>query len=158
CSTRSMATYSPWIDPGGAMPLLSRRRWLALTLLSAAACGGPDVPKKLVPVKGKMVYQNQPVKHMNFELIPDLEKGTTHSFIANGVTDEKGEFTLSTYVIAVSKSQEGVAPGFYKVRLSPYPGSPVKVPQKYLLTEETPLSVEVSDAGTDNLVLTLKDG
>jgi hypothetical protein len=69
------------------------RRWLILLpLLCALGCSGND---KLNPVKGKLLYKDQPLKGA---LVTFHPQGATDAktLLPVGHTDEEGNFTLST--------------------------------------------------------------
>lgn len=71
------------------------RAGAGFALLAAAACGG-DYPKAY-PVSGKVLVNGQPAKDCQVTLVrtggPDLATPAT----PNGVTDDKGEFRLTSY-------------------------------------------------------------
>jgi hypothetical protein len=127
-------------------------RWeLALLLVAcvlAAGCMSKRVPK-LVPVTGKLSYQGQPVKGVTVQLVADSAAGT-HAPSAMGQTDAEGHFMLQS-----PPHGDGVAPGRYKVTLQQYTGSP-QLPARYGNVAQTPLRIEVPEAGLDGWQLVVE--
>jgi hypothetical protein len=94
---------------------------LALALLTAAGCAGKYTP---VPVSGVVTLDGQPVDKATvyFYAVGDDKEGRP----AQGVTDENGEFRLSTL-----GTDDGALPGEYKVVVHKYvPTQPnLKIPE-----------------------------
>jgi hypothetical protein len=78
--------------------------------MAAASCGGKY--PKAYPVSGKVLVNGQPAKDCQVTLVrtggPDLPMPVT----PNGVTDEKGEFRLTTYAV-----DDGAPEGDYVVTI-----------------------------------------
>jgi hypothetical protein len=121
--------------------------WLLLLtcLLGGSGCGGPN----LVPVRGKVIYQNEPVTAAEIYFLPDQAKGST-GVMASSILQEDGTFTMRTH-----PHGDGVIPGAYKVTVSL--GRRVgKALDKYRRGDKTPLAIEVPAEGLTDLVLELK--
>jgi hypothetical protein len=124
---------------------------LGVLLAGSAGCRG-FTPPKLVPVRGKVLYGDRPLADVGVQFNPVDAKQKDN--VGNGVTDDKGEFTLTTYYPKAGQLP-GAAAGTYKVILVPYPGG-VSVPEQYRDPERTPWQVEVGEAGRQDLVLTVR--
>src|SRR5437764_15025117 len=89
---------------------LAARAALALALMAVAACGGKD--PKAYPVSGKVLVNGQPAKDCQVTLVrtggPELATPAT----PNGVTDEDGEFKLTSYTV-----NDGAPEGDYVVTI-----------------------------------------
>lgn len=79
---------------------------LGLAAILLAGCGGPGVDTG--SVKGKVTVAGQPVKGILVNFTPEAGGRP-----ATGVTDEAGNFTLSTF-----SSGDGAIPGKHKVSFS----------------------------------------
>ena len=87
------------------------RRVIALcVLLAAAGCGGKP---ELVPVRGRITLDGQPVKEVVVTFSPI---GDTQGNGAMGCTDVEGRFTLTDV-----RGSAGARVGEYKVSLYPAP-------------------------------------
>ncbi|MFO0921017.1 MAG: hypothetical protein U0905_00810 [Pirellulales bacterium] len=73
-------------------------------LILFVGCG--DRGLDVVPVKGTVTYQNKPIGKINVMFVPSDAKG----HIAEGTTDENGQFQLQTM-----KPGDGAIAGNYKV-------------------------------------------
>jgi hypothetical protein len=130
---------------GSTVKVLLHRRVLpilcACGLLALAGCGG----LKLVPVSGKVMLGDKPLKGGGVSFIPDASKGNTARVSCTGRIDSQGHYQLATSAVRGSDSGKGAPLGWYKVTLlTTLPGSPeISVNSKYLDPETTPLSVEV---------------
>lgn len=125
---------------------------LLLPFILLAGCG----PSRTSPVAGIVLLDGQPLANASIQFIPD---GTGRD--ATGTTNERGEFVMSTF-----DPRDGVAPGSYKVVISPpvgevdttkyesagdamsaaaraKPAAKSKFPKKYTLPSETPLTQQV---------------
>jgi hypothetical protein len=123
---------------------------LAAISLVVLGCGKPAPPPRLVAIKGRILYQNQPVKGATVTFIPDLKKGNRFGLGAEGKTGDDGSFTLQTY-----PHGQGAMSGWYKVTCMVL--DPAAIPVKYRSLQDTTLAVEVPEAGVGNLTLTLED-
>jgi hypothetical protein len=124
---------------------------LAVLLAGSAGCRG-FTPPKLVPVRGKVLSGNKPLAGVGIQFNPVDAKQKDN--VANGMTDDKGEFTLTTYYPKAGQL-DGAAVGEYKVIIVPYPGG-ASVPEEYRDPDLTPWKVEIGEAGNQDLVLTVR--
>lgn len=85
------------------------RIYLLLPLILLAGCG----PARTSPVTGVVLLDGQPLANASIQFVP-AEAGRD----ATGTTNERGEFTMSTF-----EPKDGVAPGSYKVVISPPAGA-----------------------------------
>lgn len=76
-----------------------------LALLLSCGCGG----SRTSPVKGVVLLDGQPLANASVQFVPD---GTGRD--ATATTNDQGEFVMSTF-----DPRDGVAPGIYKVVISP---------------------------------------
>jgi hypothetical protein len=104
--------------------------WLAVALAAGlmAGCGGP----RLAPVKGRVLFNGQPVKEAAITFSPvgqadQLETGKP----ANGFTDADGTFQLSTF-----KKYDGALVGPHTVHVSIDDTNPAKCKRSKALTLE----------------------
>jgi hypothetical protein len=147
---------------------LTLRRAAALLILVAAGCGGgADKWSKKRPavhqVSGTVLLDGAPIAGANVNFVPS--GGTTAAY---ALTDEKGNFRLSTFAQA-----DGAPSGKYRVTVqktvqetAPDPmggdNPPVVVketslvPEKYSDPETSGLLAEVGDKGSKGLVFELK--
>src|SRR5262249_62388482 len=108
----------------------------ALALVLGTSGGCKFKPPKMVPVRGKVMYRGAPLKGMGLQFNPVDPRQKDN--IGNGFTDEKGEFTITTYYPQAGQLQ-GAAVGKYKVVLKPYPGDARLSPDSpYFDSERTP--------------------
>lgn len=111
------------------MTCLLRRAGLAFGLVAVvylSGCGS-DAPKiNTVPVTGRVTYNGQPVAGATVAFIPNNPDGRP----AQGVTDEQGVYTLTTYV-GPNDQPAGAEPGDYKVTIQKkQPAAGANVPGK----------------------------
>lgn len=135
------------------------------------ACVGCGVaPPKLVPVRGKVLVEGEPVTFGTISFRPDAKRGNTSMEQPGGSIGPDGSFEL------MSAEKPGALPGWYRVLVmadnfqvidpppSPvwpnYPEGFLKKPlvnDRYLYFHKTDLSVEVrDDAPPDAYTLQLK--
>jgi uncharacterized GH25 family protein len=107
-----------------------RIRLLAVALVAglAAGCGGPTV----APVKGRVIYNGQPVKEAAVTFSPagpadKLETGKP----GTGFTDENGYFELSTF-----KKYDGALVGTHTVHVTLDDTNPAKCKRSKSLSLE----------------------
>ncbi len=138
--------------------MIIRVTYLVLTL-GIVGCGG----SRTSPVKGVVTLDGKPLADASIQFVPQGEGRD-----ATGQTDKDGQFVMSTF-----QPQDGVAPGTYKVVISPPAGSadPTQyasseeamsaaskprakkdsasraLPQKYSRSDQTPLVQEVPVQG-----------
>ncbi len=140
-------------------------------LAGVAGCSSEDHPA-VTPVSGRVMYRGQPVAnaHVTF-----MNESAVRA--ATGVTDEQGEFQLTTF-----ETNDGAAPGLNKVAVTKATGmapvtdlegeayaqamqqiaTPTKPPEseipiKYANTNTTPLTVEVRPDEENRFEITLED-
>jgi hypothetical protein len=120
------------------------------TVAVAGGCSKGPTPPRLVPVSGKIVYQNKPVALAWLRFYPDgFKEG--QGFVADGQSKEDGTFTLQTY-----PHGPGAAPGRYKVTIT-LEARGAGALTRYADSERTPLHVEVKEEGAPDLLLRLTD-
>jgi len=141
------------------------RRWAVLGLW-VAVCATPGCrreqpqPVQLLPVAGKVTVDDRPLAEGSVLFWPDPAKGNQGSLPSTGAIYGEGNYTLYT------EGQAGVAPGWYKVVVFPFPlgysalerapkrapeelpDSPV--PAQYMDLDTTPLSKEVTKSPAEN--------
>lgn len=138
------------------LPRAFCRRLPVLLLLAAlTGCGGSGLPG-VVPIRGKVVYQNKPLTTGTVLYSPVADSGRQ----ARGELQSDGTFTLTTL-----EANDGALPGEYRVVIlayAPHPGEPGRgdvpadapppkiergfiVPEKYTTPEETPFTDQVDD-------------
>lgn len=123
-----------------------------------AGCGGKSLAKTF-PVTGVVTFQGKPLTNAIVSFMPAGGRP------ASGVTNERGEFTLSTFA-----PSDGALPGKHKVIVSeptpepkegdysvPEP-TPSRFPEKYANPRLSPLEFEVKPGGENKFTIELKDG
>jgi hypothetical protein len=86
-------------------------RWLAaLLLLAIAGCGGGSEQLEVVPVSGVVMYKGNPVSGAQVSFVAE---GSPRP--ATGVTNDKGEFQLSTYDV-----NDGAVPGEHTITVAKF--------------------------------------
>jgi hypothetical protein len=123
-------------------------------LLSAAFIVGCDQSTpEVAPVKGKVLIDGQPLKKGNVITLPSAGRG------ARGVIASDGTFELTTYV-----KGDGARIGMHKVGVVAYEGGgkgpeaelgKLLVPQRYISTGTSGLTIEVTADGPNEPVLEL---
>jgi hypothetical protein len=119
-------------------------------VLFPGGCTKGPTPPRLVPVSGKVLYQNKPVPLAWLRFYPDGSK-EGQGFVADGQSKEDGTFTLQTY-----PHGPGAVPGRYKVTIA-LEARGAGIPNRFADSEQTPLRVEVKDEGAPDLLLGLTD-
>ncbi len=144
---------------------------LAFVALAAFGCSTEDHPA-VAPVTGRVLYQGQPVANANVTFMNE-----SAARAATGVTNEQGEFRLTTF-----EPDDGAAPGLNKVAVSkaaptaavtdleseayaqamqqiasPTAAPKSEIPMKYADTNSTPLSMEVDAEQDNHFEITLED-
>ncbi len=61
-------------------------------LLLGGGCGGKEPPPPIVPAQGVVLLAGKPLPTVQVRFIPQIEYGA--EYIATGVTDDQGRFTL----------------------------------------------------------------
>jgi hypothetical protein len=129
--------------------------WAAVGLVPG--CGREQQqPAKLVPVAGKVTVDDRALTEGSVLFWPDPAKGNHGKYPSTAAVSREGTYTLYT------EGQKGVAPGWYKVVVFPFPlgysaldkapkrtpeelpNSPVPAP--YMDLDTTPLSLEVTES------------
>lgn len=127
---------------------MAYRTALLLLPLLLAGCGdGPP----LVPVRGTVVYRQQPVKGATVLFIADATRGTRAPG-ALAQTGADGSFTLQSPPFG-----PGAVAGHYRAIILRGDDAGTPVPAKYSLAHLTPLKVEVPADGQENVPLVLQD-
>jgi hypothetical protein len=86
---------------------------LALVLAGCGETGSDTGPVDVVPVRGRIVYDGKPAVGVRVTLVPiDAPSPPRIPRYAHGITDDEGNFTLTTYV-----PDDGAAEGGYQVVL-----------------------------------------
>ena len=119
-----------------------------LLALLAAGCGRGDGPDKLVPVRGKITLDGQPLTSGSVSFRPDDSRGNTSQDQPYAILDEQGHYELKTakwagappgwYKVMVLAPEE---PGEWKAGRPPPPRS--RINARYARPETTDLAVEV---------------
>lgn len=142
--------------------------------LVCAGCfsNGPAMPKT-VPVSGRILYNNQPLAGAEIGFVSKLDNKDI--FAARGLTDDSGEFTLSTY-LDPQHEVAGATPGDFAVtinkmekfdkekmmeefRNNPSMEGKLKklVPTKYTVANQSPLKATVAHGEKNRFEFTLED-
>jgi len=124
--------------------------FLLLAVSGPLACSNAPHGEGLVPVSGRIMYKDQPVRGALVTFVIDSEQ-RKEGYDASGKTDTDGRFKIQTYPFG-----GGAAPGRYKVTVMHYTRSD-DLPRKYVKYWLTPLVVDVGPSGASDLVLTLED-
>jgi hypothetical protein len=118
-------------------------------LMSIAGCT-PDAVGPVVPVKGKVTVDDQPLKHGAVAFHPDTNKGNTTPHEPHGEIDGEGNYTLFT------TDRAGAPPGWYRVSV---------ISQTSTATEQNPYAAPISniaakygDPNTSGLAVEVKAG
>jgi hypothetical protein len=136
----------------------------------AGCSGGPKIPQT-VSVSGKITYQDKPLAGAEVGFISST--GGEDLLPARGVTNDAGEFTLTTYfdpqhelkgaipgefVVTVSKS-ETMDEEKMREQFATNPTMEFKklVPAKYTNAKESPLKATVKAEGPNNFEFKLED-
>ncbi len=144
-------------------------RWLAVHLAAvlAAGCGG-RAPPAPVPVKGKVVQDDRAVPGVLVRFCPV----NTRLRSAQAITGPDGSFRLEctpgAYKVAVLPlPREGIpevkdgGPGEVKDKANPKAMIPtdaaVAIPPTYQDSRSTPLAVDVTDNGKEDVILVVKE-
>jgi hypothetical protein len=122
---------------------------------SAFGCGGD--PHRLAPVSGNVTLDARPLAGALVSFLPDAKPGTMPAVTSRGVTDDKGNYTLTT-----SDNRPGAVIGRHTVRIKTRRAvgdtsaevlegqsvkeTPERVPAKYNIRTE--LTFDVPEGGT----------
>jgi hypothetical protein len=146
---------------------------LALSMLVGCGAGGPKVPKT-VAVSGKITYQDKPLAGAEIGFVSNLDNKDV--LAARGVSNDSGEFTLSTY-IDPQHEVSGATPGDFVVTVTKIEkmdqqkmmeqfstGNPAMegafkklVPPKYTDAKDSPLKASVTVGGANRFEFKLED-
>lgn len=127
--------------------------------VAMAGCGSKEDDVQLVPVSGKVTFENKPLPYGSVTFYPDKAKGNNSKKIGEGRIEGEGTYTLST------AGKAGIAAGWYKVTVNNSGTSDpaqakmklVQFRQDYNDVKSTPLSKEVKEnapAGSYDLTVT----
>jgi hypothetical protein len=78
----------------------------------AVSCGGGDDFHRVYPVKGKILVDGNPAKDCQIQLNRTFDDTSDKKVYPNAVTDEKGEFQITSYV-----SGDGAPEGEYVITI-----------------------------------------
>jgi hypothetical protein len=136
---------------------------LMLTICLIVGCGGGSA-NPIAPASGVVTLDGKPIEGVSILLIP--KEGTSSGRISYGLTDAEGRFELR-----VSPDQSGAIIGTHWVqleKLTQQDGSPIpagtspeevaamnQLPQAYADAGSTPISAEIPESGTSDLVFDL---
>jgi hypothetical protein len=111
-------------------------------------CGKDNKGEKLVPVRGKVRYQGEPLTTGMVILVADVTKGKTTKHEPRGSIDDQGNYRVST------AGRPGAPPGWYKVAVianqplipnEPYAVTGSLLPKKYGDATTSELAIEVRE-------------
>jgi len=130
-----------------------RRAWLAVGILAALlVCGCNSRGRGLVPVRGRVTLDGQPVAWKSLFFHP--EPGTP-GLGAGCITQADGSFELLAVVGGALETMKGAMPGEYRVTVEEpvydyagESGQPVvraRIPAVYIQRQTTPLRVAVGE-------------
>lgn len=150
---------------------MSARTFAPLAVGLAMAVGGcAPSPPTIVPVEGTVVLDGAPLAFAYVEFVPDL-KNFGAEYNSSAVTDENGRFVL----VCAMNQQSGAAVATHKVMVTEHIPDDMRgmsaqdqaklaayqaklknrpIPDLYGTLTRTPLTVEVTAAGTHVLKLT----
>lgn len=123
--------------------------WLILLCpctTSLVGCG--EAAPELVTVRGRVLYEGTGVTAGSLYFHPNADAGYTRDN-PSSMLQSDGSFAMKTFPFG-----EGVAPGSYKVTLTPELASRLKAPE-YGVLEQTPWEVIVPAEGVENLTLVI---
>lgn len=141
-----------------------------MSLIGVLGCSRGNLPKTL-QVSGKVTYQDKPLAGAEVSFVPAVDNKNVHP--ARGVTNDSGEYTLSTYVDP-QNDLRGATEGDFKVTVSKtetmdqekmreqFAANPAMefkklVPGKYTNPKETPLKATVDASKTNRFDFKLED-
>ncbi len=121
----------------------------ALLAITSFGCGeDPDKPL-LVPATGKVTFEGKGLTAGSITFFPDRD-AEYQKDAPTSLLQLDGSFTMKTFPFG-----DGVAPGKYKVCLSPALAGGIKRPD-YADIKKTPWEVEISDTGKTDIELEAK--
>jgi hypothetical protein len=146
---------------------------VVVSMLVGCGAGGPKVPKT-VPVSGKITYSDKPLAGAEVGFVSKFDNKDV--LAARGVTNDSGEFTLSTY-IDPQHEVAGATPGDFVVTVTKIEkmdqqkmmeqfskGNPSMegafkklVPTKYTDAKDSPLTASVTVGGNNRFEFKLED-
>lgn len=137
-----------------------RGGWCIAVALLSGGCG-KDAPPPIVPVSGSVLLNGEPLSAAQVRFIPQIDVGA--EYIATGVTDDQGRFTLQcngqpgacATENAVTVSEADIPPQLQgedaqrelAVYLRSLKNRPI--PQDYASPASTPLHATVSEERPD---------
>jgi hypothetical protein len=133
-------------------------RWLVGWVIISSAFGCGQDPHRLAAVSGNVTLDAKPLAGALVSYLPDAKPGTMPAVTSRGITDNQGNYTLTT-----SDDRPGAVVGRHTVRIKTRRAlgdasaevlegqtvaeTPERVPAKYNVRTE--LSFEVPEEGTD---------
>jgi hypothetical protein len=131
----------------------ARWLWLAPALMATVFAGCPQSTPDVMPVKGKVTLDGQPLTKGAIGTLPPAGRG------ANGIIGPDGTFELTTYA-----KGDGARLGLHKVSVTSYdmvgtgpeavPGKSL-IPTRYTNPQTSGLTIEVTEDGPNEPVLEL---
>lgn len=118
-------------------------------VIGLAGCGEPADKPLLVPATGKVTFQGKGLTAGSITFFPDRD-AEYQKDAPTSLLQLDGSFTMKTFPFG-----DGVAPGKYKVCLSPALAGGIKLPD-YADLKKTPWEVEITDTGKTDIELEAK--
>ncbi len=126
----------------------------ALALSAVNGCGSNSDLPQTATASGKVMYQGKP---LNIGTVTFHPEGTGNPGV--GLLQQDGTFTISTYTPG-----DGAVLGKHSVTIDvppPLDGTPAdeafSVPDPYTMPDSTPLKVEITEDGVDNIEFIVED-
>ena len=140
-------------------------RHLVCCAFAALLVGCGEDPHRLAPVGGNVTLDGKPLSGALVSFIPAAKPGQTAAVTSRGVTDERGDYTLTTsddrpgavigrHLVHVSTRRAAAAASGEVLEGQAVTQSAERVPAKYNIRSE--LSFEVPAEGTDQADFQLK--
>ena len=139
---------------GDAMP--GGRRWFFALVAATVACGGcgSDMPFDLVPVSGKVTYEDGSLIAADRILLTfNPAAAPTGPMTAPGGTAQVNVADGTFAAVTTRRTNDGIVPGRYRVAVVPFgkdakgnPRPTAAVDAKYQKESTTPLEIEVDSA------------
>ncbi len=118
-------------------------------VISFSGCEDAEEKPLLVPATGKVLHKGQGLTAGSIIFFPDRD-AEYQKDSPTSLLQLDGSFTMKTFPFG-----DGVAPGKYKVCLSPALAGGIKLPDYADLTK-TPWEVEITDTGKTDIVFEAK--
>jgi hypothetical protein len=138
----------------GVIGLSQRCAWAATCLLAVIGCGKSEMPFDIVPVHGKVTYEDGSLIQADSILLEFNPAGpATGPLTAPGGTAQVNVSDGTFAAVTTRRTNDGIVPGLYKVVVVPFKkGSKgnrqptAAVPSTYQKESTTTLEVEVNSA------------